>query len=73
MWTHKYTASNATSSLFSKWVHHSDLKDVKKVRSAIHLRLWKNAKQNIAEKFAFSLHMSFPVNFIAFEIIFDFT
>ena len=61
MWTHKYTASNATSSLFSKWVHHTDLKDVKKVRSAIHRRLWKNVKQNIAEKFSFSLHMSFPV------------
>ena len=37
------------------------LKGVKKVRSAIHHRIWKQAKQNLADYFAFSIRMWYPV------------
>ena len=37
------------------------LKGVKKVRSAFHQRIWKHAKQTIAENSASFMHMSVPV------------
>ena len=37
------------------------LKDVKKFRSAIYYQIWKHAKQNIIEYFAFSIHRWSPV------------
>ena len=39
----------------------ANLKGVKKVRSAIYHRIWKYAKQNLAEWFACSIHIWSPI------------
>ena len=58
----KVNNASSRNILVPKWSQvFKQIKGVKKVRSAVHRRIWKHVKQIIVANFVFSMHKSFLV------------